>query len=204
MKSTATIIRYTSLVTGVMVMASLPALAAEGKSGLPQLDPTWYVSQIFWLAVHFFVLYLFSSLIILPRIQKRQQLRNEKVAHDKATGDACKEEVKRLRLEYEQALALARANANDLRNRVAESTKETCRANEEKVFSELHDNYIAARKKIDADILELKKSLEPTIRDASRQILQKLTNSTVPDAVIENAHRIVMSADASSSAGSSS
>mgnify|MGYP000041212232 FL=1 len=32
--------------------------AAHSSGGLPQLDPTWFASQIFWLSITFIVLYV--------------------------------------------------------------------------------------------------------------------------------------------------
>ena len=42
-----------------LAVTSAPALAAEGGgAGLPQLDPSNFATQIFWLAVTFIALYL--------------------------------------------------------------------------------------------------------------------------------------------------
>jgi F-type H+-transporting ATPase subunit b len=56
--------------------------AAEGaKGGLPQFDPTWFTSQLFWIALTFAVLYFFFSKKTIPALETmvegRKQFINE-------------------------------------------------------------------------------------------------------------------------------
>ena len=54
------------------------AFAAE-SGGMPQLNPEFWISQIFWLTITFGVLYLILSKIVLPKISDNLETRKSQV-----------------------------------------------------------------------------------------------------------------------------
>ena len=52
--------------------------AAE-SGGMPQLDPEFWVSQIFWLSLTFGILYIVLSKFILPKISANLELRRSQI-----------------------------------------------------------------------------------------------------------------------------
>ena len=65
---------------------------------MPQLDTTWFASQIFWLIIAFSVLYYLLSRKALPRLAEILEARQDRIAADL-------DEAERLRREAEEALA---------------------------------------------------------------------------------------------------
>ena len=55
------------LIVGVFVTSEIHLLAAE--AGMPQLDPTYWASQAFWLILIFTLLYLTLSKMFIPKIK---------------------------------------------------------------------------------------------------------------------------------------
>ena len=51
------------------------AVKSAEKGGMPQLNPEFWVSQIFWLTITFGTLFLVLSKFILPRISKNLEQR---------------------------------------------------------------------------------------------------------------------------------
>ena len=49
------------------------------SGGMPQLDPEFWISQIFWLTITFGILYLVLSKFILPKISSNLELRKSKI-----------------------------------------------------------------------------------------------------------------------------
>ena len=95
-----------------LAVSSVPALAAEGGgAGLPQLDPSTFASQIFWLAVTFVALYLLMSRVALPRVRDVLEERERRITDDLEKAQRLKDESEAVLAEYEKALADARANA---------------------------------------------------------------------------------------------
>ena len=53
-------------------------LAAE-SGGMPQLDPEFWISQIFWLTITFGTLYVVLSKLILPKISANLEMRKSQI-----------------------------------------------------------------------------------------------------------------------------
>ena len=54
------------------------AFAAE-SGGMPQLNPEFWVSQIFWLVLTFGIMYLVLSKLILPKISNNLESRKSQI-----------------------------------------------------------------------------------------------------------------------------
>ena len=54
------------------------AFAAE-SGGMPQLNPEFWISQIFWLTLTFGTLYVILSKLILPKISANLETRKSKI-----------------------------------------------------------------------------------------------------------------------------
>lgn len=65
-----------------MVGAALDGVAETKSGGLPQLDPTYFTSQIFWTIVAFVSLYLIMSKVALPGVADVLRVRRERIATD--------------------------------------------------------------------------------------------------------------------------
>ena len=57
------------LIIGIFTTSEINLLAAE--AGMPQLDPTYWASQAFWLILIFTALYLALSNLFIPKIKNR-------------------------------------------------------------------------------------------------------------------------------------
>ena len=82
------------------------------KPGMPQLDTTTWVPQLFWLAVTFIVLYLIVSRLIIPKTGGTIEKRKTTVEQDLATAARHRTESEAVSAAYEAVLADARAKAN--------------------------------------------------------------------------------------------
>lgn len=84
---------------------------AGGKSAMPQLDPSTYAPQLFWLLITFVLLYVLMKWLALPRVGKAIEARRERLDGDLARAAALKEQAETVLAEYERSLAAARADA---------------------------------------------------------------------------------------------
>ena len=55
------------LIIGIFTISEINLLSAE--AGMPQLDPTYWASQAFWLILIFTTLYLALSNLFIPKIK---------------------------------------------------------------------------------------------------------------------------------------
>lgn len=89
--------------------------AAHGSGGgLPQLDPSSFPSQLFWLALVFGFLYLFFSRKSLPEIAQVIESRSDRIQNDLDTAQRLKDEVAAVQKSYEDNIAKSRNEASSL------------------------------------------------------------------------------------------
>lgn len=81
---------------------------------MPQFDPTYFASQVFWLVVVFFIFYLVMSKIALPRIGEILEERQRRIEDDLDRAQKLKDEAQSVLTAYETALTDARKRAQDV------------------------------------------------------------------------------------------
>ena len=117
----------TGILTALLTMAAFPAFAEEAahesSGGLPQFDPQWWPSQIFWLAVCFIGLYTVLSAFILPTVGGTLETRRKKIEGDLSSAEAMKQQAEAARKSYETGLDNARAEASAIIANVHQSIK---------------------------------------------------------------------------------
>jgi F-type H+-transporting ATPase subunit b len=78
---------------------------------MPQLDPTSFASQLFWLMLSFVALYVLLARLLLPRVQSVLALRARTIEYDIAQAEHMREEAVLAGDQYEKVLAEARAKS---------------------------------------------------------------------------------------------
>lgn len=93
--------RYLSLIIAISAIRN-DLFAAE--AGMPQLDPTYWASQAFWLILIFTVLYISIAKLYLPKIKNNLDDRENKIKDDLDAANKFKD-LSELKLkEYEKIL----------------------------------------------------------------------------------------------------
>lgn len=95
----------------VDVAAAAAAHGEKKKSGLPQLDPSTYPSQIFWLLVSFALLYTLMSRVALPRVTEVLDMRQTQRDNNLSRASHLQEDAEKIRQTLEAAMASAQAEA---------------------------------------------------------------------------------------------
>ena len=92
---------YLSLIIAILAIQT-NLFAAE--AGMPQLDPTYWASQAFWLILTFTVLYISIAKLYLPKIKNNLDDRENKIKDDLDAANKFKD-LSELKLkEYEKIL----------------------------------------------------------------------------------------------------
>ena len=65
--------------------------AAE-SGGMPQLNPEFWVSQIFWLTITFGILYIVLSKLILPKISNNLEIRKSQILENIEAAESQRKE----------------------------------------------------------------------------------------------------------------
>lgn len=89
---------------------------------MPQLDPYWIASQVFWLFIAFGFLYFVMVRAGLPRLGEVLQDRRERIADDIESAELANKESEAIDQENQQQIRTARLRAMEV---VAEIQKES-------------------------------------------------------------------------------
>ncbi|MBA84829.1 F0F1 ATP synthase subunit B' [Thalassobius sp. S69A] len=133
--------------------------ATESASGMPQLDPSSWGNQIFWLLVTLVVIYFVLSRIALPRIAAVLAERQGTITNDIAAAEELKAKAVEAEEAYNKALADARAEAQ----RIVAETK-----------AEIQADLDAATAKADAEIAEKVAEGEKVIAEIRANALESV------------------------------
>ena len=94
-------LRSTNYLIGFILLIT-ESFAAE--EGMPQLNPEYWISQIFWLIIIFASLYIALSKIILPKISKNLETRKSQILDHLDQAEKFKEKTEKKIKEYEKIL----------------------------------------------------------------------------------------------------
>ena len=94
------------LIIGIFTTSKINLLAAE--AGMPQLDPTYWASQAFWLILIFTSLYLALSNLFIPKIKDNIDNRENKIKDDLDEAQKLKNLAEEKLKEYELSIENAK------------------------------------------------------------------------------------------------
>ena len=80
---------------------------------MPQLDPEFWISQIFWLTLTFGALYVFLSKIILPKISTNLELRKSLIQENIEAAEKQRESSELKLKEYEDIILKSKLEAKN-------------------------------------------------------------------------------------------
>lgn len=81
---------------------------------MPQLDPSTFAPQLFWLLVTFTLLYLVMWKVALPRVADLLQERQERIDDDLERAQKLRDDAGAVLAAYEKTIADGRASAQDV------------------------------------------------------------------------------------------
>lgn len=126
---------------------------------MPQLDPSSFGSQLFWLAICFVTLYVVMAVVVLPRITKTLAARADQMEGDLAQAEALRDKAEAALAAYEEALAQARTRALGL----AQDMRADVQAETDRQKGEL-----------DASLAEAAKAADIRLEDARTKAMEGL------------------------------
>ena len=136
------------LILGIFITSQINLLAAE--AGMPQLDPTYWASQAFWLVLIFTLLYFVLSKMFLPKIKSSIDDRENKIKDNLDEAQKLKSVAEEKLREYEITIDNAKKAVQKIN---FESKK--------KLGSEIQNKKKKAEKEIDEEV----KSAEQEIKN---------------------------------------
>ena len=153
---------------GIILTSKTCLLAAE--AGMPQLDPTYWASQAFWLILIFTALYLALSNMFIPKVKNNIDSRENKVKDDLDEAQKLKNLAEKKLKEYEQSIEDAKKEVQKI---IFESKNELSLQiqTKKKEFEKEIENEIKTAEK---EIENLKKNSLESISVISEEMASKV------------------------------
>ena len=162
---------------------SLEAFAAE-SGGMPQLNPDFWISQIFWLTLTFGILYLVLSKFILPKIGDNLESRKSQILENIEAADKQRESSEAKLKEYDEIVSKSKLEAKNIYNQAREKALKDINSKKE-VLDKQIDVEIA---KAEEEIRNLQNSASDKINkiaiDTSSELVRKLIGAEVNNSSI--------------------
>ena len=162
---------------------SLEAFAAE-SGGMPQLNPEFWISQIFWLTLTFGILYIVLSKLILPKISENLESRKSQILENIEAAEKQRENSEEKLKEYEEIVSKGKFEAKNIFNQVREKALRDINA-KKKVLDKQIDDEI---RKAEQEIKSLRDSAPDKINkiaiETSSELIQKLIGAEVNNSSI--------------------
>ncbi len=162
---------------------SLEAFAAESV-GMPQLNPEFWISQIFWLTLTFGILYLILSKIILPKISDNLESRKSQILENIEAAEKQRENSEEKLREYDEIILKSKMEAKSIFNQAREKALKDISAKKEVLDKQIDDEIVKAEQ----EIKELQNGAADKINkiaiDTSSELIQKLIGAEVNNSSI--------------------
>mgnify|MGYP001226190609 CR=1 FL=1 len=177
----------------ILSLAFFTNVNGAETGGMPQLNPEFWVSQIFWLILTFGSLFIILSKFILPKISYNLEMRKSQILENIETAEKQKIESENKIKEYE---ALINNSKNEARNYFSESRKKII-LNIDKKREKIEKDINQEIQKAEEEIIELKRgspekinkiATETSVNLIKQLIGEEINNSSI-SAIVEDLSR---------------
>ena len=171
--------RYLSLIIAILAIQT-NLFAAE--AGMPQLDPTYWASQAFWLILVFTILYISIAKFYLPKIKNNLDDRENKIKEDLDSANKYKD-LSELKLkEYEKILEDSKKEVLKIQLESKNKLDKDIQTKKELMEKEIENEINKAQK----EISELKKNSILDIQNISKDLASNIIENISGDKLNES------------------
>ena len=174
----------------VFTFALLTMAQSSESGGMPQLDPKYWFSQIFWLILSFGTLFIVLSKFILPKISDNLEARKSQILENIESAEKQRKESENKIKEYEKIILVSNNQAknylNEAKQKVLTDINKKKEILENQINKEIED--------VEKEIFDLKNKAPEKINkiaiETSEDLLKHLigteVNSSSISAIVED------------------
>ena len=162
----------------------LKEVFAAESGGMPQLNPEFWISQIFWLTLTFGILYIVLSKLILPKISANLELRKSQIQENIEAAEKQRESSEAKLKEYDDIISKSKLQANNIFKEAKENILKEINFKKETLNKQIDEEV----KKVEQEINLLKKGASEKINkiaiETTSELLAKLIGTKVNNSSI--------------------
>ena len=160
------------------------------SGGMPQLDPEFWFSQIFWLIITFGILFVILSKLILPKISENLEVRKSQISENIEAAEKDREESENKIKEYEKIILDSKTEAKNFFNKAREKILIDIDKKKEKLENEINEEINKAEIEISELVSKspekINKIAAETSSDLIKQLIEIEVNSSSIAAIVED------------------
>jgi len=154
---------------------------------MPQFDPTWFASQIFWLAIVFGILFLLITKRVLPGIEETMAARADRIQGDLDRAAKLQQDAAEAAETHAAAIAKARDEARDYLREAQAATQAELDKRQTARTDEIGKQAAAAEGRIAEARDAALASVREIAVDAAGAVTERLIGVTPDTAKVESA-----------------
>ena len=162
----------------------LKEVFAAESGGMPQLNPEFWISQIFWLTLTFGVLYVILSKLILPKISANLELRKSQIQENIGAAENQRENSDLKLKEYDSIISKSKLDAKNIFKIAREKMLKDINSKREILEKQIDEEI----KKVEQEINILKKGAPEKINriaiETSSELVKKLIGADINNSSI--------------------
>ena len=160
------------------------------SGGMPQLNPEFWFSQIFWLIIIFGILFIVLSKLILPKISENLEARKSQILENIGAAEKQREESENKIKEYEKIILDSNNEAKNYFKKAREKILKDIDKKRETLENEIKEEIKKAEKEI-ADLKnkspeKINKIVVETSSDLVKQLIGVQVNNSSISAIVED------------------
>tara|TARA_B110000438_G_scaffold253592_1_gene259306 strand:- start:388 stop:882 length:495 start_codon:yes stop_codon:yes gene_type:complete len=153
---------------------------------MPQLNPEFFISQLFWLVISFTFLFVFLWRISLPRIGSVLEKRANKISEDIKIAKQYQAEAEEIQTIIDKQLSKAKIETSDLIKLTNINIQNHATKELEQLDVSLNAKLEEAYEKIEKNKKDSLSQINSQIYDITKLTISKVSNISVSDEDIQN------------------
>ncbi len=170
--------------------AYFPYVQSSESGGMPQLNPEFWISQIFWLILTFGILFIVLSKLILPKISESLEKRKSQILENISSAEKQREESENKIKEYEKIILDAKNQAKNYFNSARQKVLQEINKKKETLENEINEEIKTAENEIknlkDSSLEKIQKISITTSEDLIKQLIGIDVNSSSISAIVSD------------------
>ena len=162
----------------------LKEVFAAESGGMPQLNPEFWISQIFWLTLTFGILYLVLSKLILPKISANLETRKSQILENIEAAEKQREDSEMKLKEYEEIISKSKLEAKTIFNQAREKALKDINAKKEVLDGQIDEEISKAEEEIKTLRNGAPDKINKIAIETSSELIQKLIGAEVNNSSI--------------------
>ena len=171
-----------SFLSLLIAFAAINTNLIAAEAGMPQLDPTYWASQAFWLILVFAILYISISKFYLPKIKDNLDNRENKIKEDIENANKFKEQSEAKVKEYAVILENAKKEVSKIHLDSKNNLDKDIQSKKEAIEKDIEKEIL----KVQKEISDLKKNSLSSIQTISASVVSNIIENISGDKLNES------------------